>query len=72
MEMTYTKTDQAGPLWAVFGAPLVGVPLMVVLLAIGSGKTVDVAVETDIGFAVEQVDLLELDDEMDGEDPRRD
>lgn len=70
--MTYTKTDRAGPLWAVFGAPLVGVPLMVVLLAIGSGNTVDAAMETDIGFAVEQVDLLELGDESDGEDPRRD
>jgi hypothetical protein len=72
MEMTYTQTDKAGPLWAVFGAPLVGVPLMVVLLAIGSGTTVDAAVETDVGFAVEQVDLPELADEMDGESPRRD
>ena len=45
-----------GPLWAVFGAPLVGVPLMVALLALGSGSTVDTAVEPDVGFQVEHVD----------------
>jgi hypothetical protein len=72
MKMTYTKADKAGPLWAVFGAPLVGVPLMVGLLALGSGKTVDAAAEADKGFAVEQVDLTALDAELQGNAPHHD
>jgi hypothetical protein len=53
-------TDETGPLWAVLGAPLVGVPLMVGLLALGSGTTVDAAVDDDTGLAVEQVDMPEV------------
>jgi hypothetical protein len=72
MEMTYTKADKAGPLWAVLGAPLVGVPLMVGLLALGSGTTADAAVETEAGFAVEQADLASIDRELEGSAPHRD
>lgn len=71
MEMTYTKAD-TGPLWAVFGAPLVGVPLMVGLLALGSGTTADAAVEAEAGFAVEQVDLTSIDRELEGTAPHHD
>jgi hypothetical protein len=53
--MTYATMSDAGPLWAVFGAPLVGVPLMVAVLALGSGAGVDTAVDADSGFVVEQV-----------------
>lgn len=66
--MTHTtmSTEKTGPLWAVFGAPLVGVPLMVGLLALGSQSAADAAVEPDLGFVVEQVDLQRMDmQEMD-------
>ena len=59
MRSTYVIDDNAGPLWAIFGAPLVGVPLMVAVLALGSGGAVDSAVESEVGFAVEQVELPE-------------
>ena len=54
--MTYLNDERAGPLWAVFGAPLVGVPLMVALLALGSGSAADTpAVDGDaVSFTVEQ------------------
>lgn len=60
MTRTYLNDEKAGPLWAVFGAPLVGVPLMVTLLALASGPAVDnAAVDGDAGFAVEQVEMPE-------------
>lgn len=59
MTRTYLNDDNAGPLWAVFGAPLVGVPMMVALFALGSGPAVDTAVEGDVGWAVEHVEMPE-------------
>ena len=59
MTRTYVNEEKAGPLWAVFGAPLVGVPLMVAILALGSGSAIDTTVEADVGFAVEQVEVPE-------------
>ena len=59
MSRTYLNDEKAGPLWAVFGAPLVGVPLMVVILALGSGGAMDAGVESEVGFAVEQVEMPE-------------
>lgn len=68
MTRTYLNDAKAGPLWAVFGAPLVGVPLMVALLALGSGPAVDTAVDGDVGFAVEQVEMPETAQEPRQED----
>jgi hypothetical protein len=59
MTRIYLNDDKAGPVWAVLGAPLVGVPLMVALLALGSGTAVETAVDSDAGYAVEQVEMPE-------------
>jgi hypothetical protein len=59
MTRTYLNAEKAGPLWAVFGAPLVGVPLMVAILAVGSGTAIDSGVEPEVGPAMEQVEMPE-------------
>ena len=59
MTRTDLQMEKAGPLWAVLGAPLVGVPLMVAVLALGSGTAVDAALEPELGSAVEQVEAVE-------------
>jgi hypothetical protein len=59
MTRTYLNAEKAGPLWAVFGAPLVGVPLMVAILALGSGSAMDSGVEPEAGSAMEQVEMPE-------------
>ena len=70
MTRTYLHDEKAGPLWAVFGAPIVGVPLMVVLLALGSGSAVETAaVDGDVGFAVQQVEMPETAQELGHERP---
>ncbi|HUF75350.1 MAG TPA: hypothetical protein VMM35_03690 [Longimicrobiales bacterium] len=72
MTRTYLNDDEAGPVWAVFGAPLVGVPLMVAVLALGSGGAVDSAVEPEAGFAVEQVEMPDAAQESDADALRSD
>ena len=70
MTRTYLDDEKAGPLWAVFGAPIVGVPLMVALLALGSGSAVDTgAGDGDVGFTVEQVEMPETAQELGQERP---
>jgi len=56
------KTPRA-PLWAVFGAPLIGVPLLVGLLALGAHRGDEVpSSEADAGYVTEQseVETVEL------------
>ena len=65
MTRANTKADRAAPLWAVFGAPLVGVPLMVALLAFGSAPVVDPVDDSDPGFITEQVQMPELEGRAD-------
>jgi hypothetical protein len=74
MTMTngHLHTEKAGPLWAVFGAPLVGVPLMVALLALCSGTTVEAAGDVEAGFSVEQVEQVEMPQELEAQALRHD
>lgn len=67
MKMTraHITKDKAVPLWAVIGAPLVGVPLMVALLSLASPKEHEPVVETDVGFATEQVEVQAVDPVLD-------
>jgi len=51
------KTDRSAPLWAVLGAPLVGVPLMVGLLSLVAPKSAGPATGPEVGAAVEQVNV---------------
>jgi len=56
--MTYSQINKPRPVpwWAIFGAPLVGVPMVVGLLALAAPEQQSVG-EHDAEFAVEQVDI---------------
>ena len=51
----HISEKRAVPLWAVIGAPLVGVPLMVALLALAAPQK-EVAGEPEAGVTIEQVE----------------
>jgi hypothetical protein len=55
------ESERAAALWGVFGAPLVGVPIMVGLLTLSSGAGGEPAIELEGDHAVEQVELREAD-----------
>lgn len=65
MKSTVFQADKAGPFWAVLGAPLVGVPLMVAVLALGSGTAVEAAVDQDPALAAEHAVLVDATSELD-------
>ncbi|HSH75317.1 MAG TPA: hypothetical protein VLA09_06525 [Longimicrobiales bacterium] len=48
--------------WAILAAPLVGAPLMVALLTLPSGASVEPAAEPEVGAALEQVESRELEE----------
>ena len=56
MTHRYMKNEKTLPLWAALGAPLVGVPLMVGLLAIATPKVQAPAEEPMSGVVAEPVD----------------
>ncbi len=56
MTYRYMKNEKALPLWAALGAPLVGVPLMVGLLAIATPKVEAPAEEPTPALVTEPVD----------------
>lgn len=58
---------QPVPWWAAIGAPLVGVPLLVGLLALASPKA-DTSGEIDSAVTVEQIDLQPVEQEISGEE----
>ena len=55
------KRDSAVPWWAALGAPLVGVPLMVALLALVAPEKEAHRAEPEAGFATEQVEPRTVD-----------
>lgn len=58
MIQTHLHPERSAPLWAVLGAPLVGIPLMVMLLAVTAPK--DRALEAAWDAASECVEELLL------------
>jgi hypothetical protein len=56
--------QKAVPLWAAIGAPLIGVPLMVALLALMAPAESPVVIEPDAGVTTEQVDVRPVDQEI--------
>lgn len=50
------KKDRTPPLWAVLGAPLIGVPVMVGLLALAAPKAEGAAPEPVASFVTEPID----------------
>ena len=49
------RTRESAPAWAVLGAPLIGVPLLVALLALASGGGAAPDAPDDVLMAVETV-----------------
>jgi len=56
MTQRHLKKEHRPPLWAVLGAPLVGVPIMVGLLALGAPKADAPAMEKVPAVVAEPVD----------------
>ena len=52
----HINEKQGAPWWVAIGAPLVGVPLMVALLALASPQENEPASEPEIGVRTEQVE----------------
>ncbi len=65
MNRAYFRNERAVPIWAVIGAPLVGVPLMVALLALSSPKETAPVVEPKAGFTTEQVEIQRVEPAFD-------
>ena len=60
MIKAHMKQERAAPLWAAVGAPLLGVPLMVALLAFTVSVETPV-VEPDAAVCTEQVEVQAVD-----------
>lgn len=50
----------AVPWWAAFGAPLIGVPVLVAVLALGAARHAEAGVGADVepGYVTEQAEAL--------------
>ena len=64
--MIHTPNDdyKTVPVWAALGAPLIGVPLMIALLAIAAPAR-PVSPEADVGAKSEQVEVRAADHRVD-------
>ncbi len=75
MMQAHIDQDSAVPWWAAFGAPMIGVPLMILLLALSApGEAVGTKGEVEAEYMTEQVEVeaigvaVELSEEYQGED----
>ena len=59
--------EKAVPIWAAVGAPLVGVPLMVALLALTAPAESAPVVEPETGFQTEQVEVQAVEQTIDAD-----
>lgn len=66
MIKAHMDKKSAVPWWAAFGAPLLGVPLLVGLLALGSAgdAKAGVAGDAETGYVTEQSEALQASAEM--------
>lgn len=63
---TYLSNKSACPWWAAFGAPLLGVPLLVGLLALGSAGDAKTGAGNDVeaSYTTEQSEALQASIEL--------
>jgi hypothetical protein len=64
MIRAHIDADKTVPVWAAIGAPLIGVPLMIVLLAIAAPAR-PVSPEAEVGTKSEQVEVRAADHQVD-------
>jgi len=61
----HIKKEIAVPIWAAIGAPLIGVPLMVALLALAGPTHTAPAPDTGVAVEAEQVDVRSIEQMID-------
>lgn len=70
MTRVYIANKRATPLWAVFGAPLIGVPLMVGLLALAAPRGTEpsevTTSETEVELTIEEAGVQHVGSVGDG------
>ncbi|MDA0329883.1 MAG: hypothetical protein O2958_12860 [Gemmatimonadetes bacterium] len=65
MIQAHIDNKKSVPLWAIVGAPLIGVPLMVALLALTTPAGVPEATDIEAGIEIEQVDVQSVEQTID-------
>lgn len=59
----HMKNRQSAPVWAILGAPLVGIPLIVALLALAQPRAESMEPDTESMVTIEQMEGIEKIDE---------
>lgn len=59
----HMKNRESAPVWAILGAPLVGIPLLIALLALAHPRAESLEPGTESMVTIEQIEQIEEIDE---------